>query len=359
MQSDGPIAAAQTDALRIFNAETAGRNGFTLTSLTATAAKSNWAVSSTVQFSATVPTAIMGVIGVKSMTVTGTSAAANGLPTFIDFYLLLDNTPSMGVGATPSDVSTMVNNTSDKCAFACHDLNNANNYYKLAKSLGVTMRIDVVRTATQKLMDTATATATYSNQYRMAIYTFGASASAAGLTTIASLTSNLATAKTQASSIDLMTVQGQNQNNDQDTNYDALFPAVNLQISNPGSGTSSAAPQKVLFFVSDGVADEYNPGGCTRPTTSGGRCQEPINLALCSAIKSRGIRIAVLYTTYLPLPTNPWYNTWIAPFASSIGSTMQSCASPDLYFEVSPTQGISEAMQALFERAVATARLTQ
>jgi hypothetical protein len=38
---------------------------------------------------------------------------------------------------------------------------------------------------------------------------------------------------------------------------------------------------------------------------------------------------------------------------------MQSCASPGLYFEVSPTQGIAEAMKALFQKAVAQARLTK
>jgi hypothetical protein len=37
---------------------------------------------------------------------------------------------------------------------------------------------------------------------------------------------------------------------------------------------------------------------------------------------------------------------------------MQACASPGLYFEVSPTQGISEALSALFQKAVSQARLT-
>ena len=37
---------------------------------------------------------------------------------------------------------------------------------------------------------------------------------------------------------------------------------------------------------------------------------------------------------------------------------MESCASPGLYFEVSPTQGISEAMNALFQKAVADARIS-
>ena len=84
-------------------------------------------------------------------------------------------------------------------------------------------------------------------------------------------------------------------------------------------------------------------------------------------MKKRGVKIAVLYTTYLDLPTNAWYNQWIAPFNagpygpsinSQIAANMQSCASPGLYFEVSPTDGISEAMTALFEKAVLQARLT-
>jgi hypothetical protein len=47
------------------------------------------------------------------------------------------------------------------------------------------------------------------------------------------------------------------------------------------------------------------------------------------------------------------------PCVLQISPAMQACASPGLFFEVSPTQGISDAMNALFERAVATARLTQ
>ena len=152
---------------------------------------------------------------------------------------MLDNSPSMGVGATPADVTRMVNNTSDQCAFACHDLNDPHKYYDLAKSLGVTTRIDVLRSATQQLMDTASATQTYSSQFRMAIYDFGASAGSAGLRALFSLSSSLSSAKTAAGNIDLMTVNGQNQNGDQDTQFTNIFPAINSAISAPGAGTSS------------------------------------------------------------------------------------------------------------------------
>jgi hypothetical protein len=307
----------------------------------------------------------LGVMGKSHLTVTGTSTSTANMPLFIDFYLLLDNSPSMGVGATPTDVATMVNHTSDQCAFACHDTANTNNYYKLAKSLGVTTRIDVLRQATQNLMDTAAATQTYSNQFRMAIYDFGGSASTMGLRALFALSSSLSSAKTAAGNIDLMTVNGQNDNNDQDTGFTNIFPAINNVITTPGAGTSGA-PQKFVFFVSDGVADESNTG-CLKPKSGTTRCQSPINTALCKTLKDRGIKIAVLYTTYLALPTNAWYNTWISPFNagpygpspnSQIAQNMQTCASPGLYFEVSPTQGISDAMNKLFQKAVADARIS-
>ena len=114
------------------------------------------------------------------------------------------------------------------------------------------------------------------------------------------------------------------------------MPAINSAITTPGTGTSSA-PLKYLFFVSDGVADEVNTG-CFKPTRGSGRCQSPINPALCTTLKNRGIKIAVLYTTYLALPTNAWYNSWIAPFNagpygpspnSQIARTCRAALRPD------------------------------
>ncbi len=109
-----------------------------------------------VNYTATKNNMFMGLFDIPTMTITGQSTAAAGLSTYIDFYLLLDNTPSMGVGATTADINKMVTNTSDQYAFACHDLNNPNNYYNLVKRLGVMMRIDVLKSATQSLMNNAT-----------------------------------------------------------------------------------------------------------------------------------------------------------------------------------------------------------
>lgn len=370
-------SAAETSAVTNFNAQAATLKRGTVTTVTAKVTDSSGNRTATVSYTAKVPTAIAAIAGMQNINIAGSSGSASAVPTYIDFYLLLDNTPSMGVGATPADVAKMVANTSDQCAFACHQMDvSPNDYYGLAKSLGVTTRIDVVRTATQQLMDTASATQVVSGQFRAAIYTFGASAQTKGLTRIFSLSSSLSSAKTAAAAIDLMTVPYQNYASDTDTNFDAVIPALNNAIATPGDGSTSGSPQKVVFFVSDGVADAANIS-CTKTTTPGQdpqtgttytRCMEPLTVSLCSALKSRGITVAVLYTTYLALPTNGWYMSWIDPFNqgpygpspnSEVAANMAACASPGYFFEVSPTDGISQAMTALFQKVVQSARLTK
>ncbi len=268
------------------------------------------------QFTAVVPTLFLGVIGQSNMTVTASSTSTANMPLYIDFYLLLDNSPSMGVAATPTDVTKMVNNLRPTSAPSpAHDYNDANNYYNLAKKLGVTTRIDVLRSATQQLMDTAATTATYSNQFRMAIYDFGASSATIGLRALFSLSTSLSSAKDRSRQHrpDGRLRQQRFLHRPTRTPSSArCFRRSARAISAPGPGTS-AAPMKYLFFVSDGVADEPN-SSCLKPITGSNRCQSPINPALCTAIKNRGIKIAVLYTTYLQLPTNSWYMSWIDPF---------------------------------------------
>lgn len=360
-------ATAKTNAETYFKAQAAALKRGTVASVTATITDSTSGRTAVVAYTASVPTTVAAITGYSAIKVSGTSTANSALPTYIDFYLLLDNTPSMGVAATPNDVSKMVNNTSDQCAFACHDVSaNGNDYYALAKSLGVTLRIDVVRQAVQNLMDTASSTEIVSNQFRAAVYTFGSKAESTGLTKIAALSSSLSSVKSQASAIDLMTIPYQNYNSDQLTDFDSVLQSMNSEIPSPGDGSTSSKPQKVLFFVSDGVAD-FASNSCSQPTNNG-RCQQPINVQKCTTIKNTGVKIAVLYTTYLALPTNSWYMTWIDPFNagpygpspnSQIAKNMQACASPGYYFEVSPTDGISDAMTALFKKAVQAARLTK
>lgn len=355
MKGNGTISVAKTDARNIFFSQMSGELTSVPVDLSIDVTKTANKLNSLVSFSASVPTTFMRVLGQDSITISGTATAEYQTASFMDFYILLDNTPSMGVAATPTDVSKLEAKTG--CAFACHQMDQATNNYTIAKSLGVAMRIDVVRQATQALTDTAKTERVSADQFRMGVYTFGTKAEDAKLTTISGLTSDLTAVKNYTNAVDLMTIPYQNYNQDQLTSFDSAMTQMNTIIDPAGDGTSNVNPEKILFFVSDGVGDSYKPSTCTKKTTSG-RCQEPIDTSFCKPLKDRGVKIAVLYTTYLPLPSNAWYNTWIKPFQNEIPTRMAACASPGLYFEVSPTEGIADAMKALFLKVIRAPRLT-
>jgi Flp pilus assembly protein TadG len=350
-----PALLAESDqssvntATALFNSQASTLPGIDAVTLTVTPQDSGLQRTVTVSYSTTSQTLFGAMTGKRSIPISGLSQSTASVPPNIDFYLLLDNSPSMAIAATTAGIDTMVANTPDQCAFGCHESDTSpNDYYGLARSLGVTLRMDLVAQATQNLMTTAQSAATTNNaSYRAAIYTFNI-----GFNTITTLTSSLSAARTQAANIQLYEVPYQNWNNDTITNYTSAMNQINTILPSPGNGTNQPgdSPQEVLFVVTDGVEDE---------NVAGNRVQSMMDPSYCTTIKNRGIRIAVLYTTYLPLPTNAWYNQYISPFQPNIGSNLQSCASPGLFFQVSTDQDISAAMVSLFNSAVATAHLTK
>jgi len=365
------IATAQAVAQNVFLGEASTIKGLGYDTPNINIVQNGLVRTATVTYTASSTNAFPGVLGKPSWPISGSSTATSSYSPNINFYMLLDNSPSMDIAATTNGINTMVANTQAQggCAFACHESNpKADNLgnpggidnYQLAISLDVVTRIENMATATQSLMTTASETAAATNSsYEVAIYTFNGS----GTNTIQALTPNLTAAQTAAGTINVLEVYDNNwltktnDNNDTDTNFETAMSEMNTLMPNPGSGLMGSPPQEVLFIVTDGVDDENNTS-CSQPL-DGTRCQAPFNTAMCTTIKARGIFIAVLYTEYLPLPTNTWYNDWIAPFQSQIEPNMESCASPGLFFQVTTDGDITAAMQTLFQEAVSSARLSQ
>lgn len=333
----------------------------------------------TVKFTAVSNNAFASLLGVSGFPIDISSTATSNNTPNINFYVLLDNSPSMEIAATTSGINTMVANTGAQggCAFGCHETNpSADNLgnphgednYALARSLGVPLRIDLVNAAVQNLMTVAQNTETgNSAKYQAAIYTFNTSVSR-----LQALTANLSQAQSSAANIASLVVYDNNCltksncNHDQDTSVDGALSTMNTTMPKPGNGTNAKndTPQEVLFIVSDGVNDTYLSSfpGSPDTTSGGGRVYGPVNTLgtdWCTAIKNRGIRIAFLYTTYNPLPTNTWYNNYVSPFQSQVATAAENCASPGLFYQVNTDGDISAALASLFEKAVATARLTQ
>ncbi len=265
-----PAMLASTDqasinvATTLFNSQVSAVKGIGPVTLSVTASDSGLTRTVSVSYQTTSSALFGGLTGKSSLPIGGTSQSSATVPPNIDFYLLLDNSPSMAIAATTAGINTMVANTPDKCAFGCHESDTSpNDYYGLARSLGVTLRMDLLAQATQNLMASAQSTATTNNaNYRAAIYTFNI-----GFNTITTLTSSLSAAKAQAANIQLYEVPYQNWSNDAITNYTNAMTQINSIMPNPGGGTSRPATPRRRCCSSSPTGSRTKPWGrrgCSR-----------------------------------------------------------------------------------------------
>lgn len=415
MTQDNAQAAAAAE--NSFNAQAGALSQVSYTSSDVTATVTTTATNvrtAVVTYNVPYNTFFSSLLGMSTITLSGSSTATGGLPPNIDFYLLLDDSPSMAIAATSTGIATMVSNTQQECdsapaggatcgcGFGCHESHPAGetycnsttcglsgtgnpggeDNYALARAKGVTLRIDLLNQAAQNLMATALTTEEGNDAtYRAAIYSFDYQ-----VNTLQTLTPNLSTAETSAAKLSLLEVYSNNwltssnDNNDTDTDFQTALKTINTTMPNPGSGTSSKGdtPQEILFIVTDGVDDaaiSTNPtlaaaygnvccGGppfrlqaSVNPQNSSG--SEVLTPDYCATIKGRGIRIAILYTEYLALPSNGWYNSHVSPFQTNIGPQLQACASTGLYSVVTTDGDISKALTLLFDAAVESAYLVK
>ena len=388
----------QDAARATFNAQLGQASNIVVNSTALTSGYVNGNLQVSLNYRATVPTNFGSLFHVPSLALSGSATAVAPVPAYANFYLLLDNSPSMGFGATTDDISRLQSLTPNRCAFACHQHtfksgqitgDNTNDNYHIAKNNNITTRIDVERTAAQHLFDSAVKAQTYQNQYQAGIYTFSDV-----FQTIAPLSSNLDDVSTQAQSIDL--AYSYFDSRDTQTSYDTAFSYISALIPKSGDGMSSTSPISYLFVVTDGVQDQPTgtgsgskdqpdkwvaPSTDTSPpknaspnlanTLTGNFINNArrmistfssgssVALSKCQAMKDQGVKIAILYTAYLPVNDNT-YSTYVAPIANQVPIDLQSCASPNLFFTVTPTEGIDDAMKAMFKAATSgLPRLTQ
>lgn len=368
-------AEAKTIATNLFNVQASGLYGlvYNPANLTVTVADSPGANSSrtaTVSYDAESTNVFGSLFGRATIPIGGTSQSNATVAPNIDFYLMLDTSPSMALPTTTAGIATMTAKTGG-CAFACHKTNVTEtaetvvhngvrmSYYSYAKAMNVPLRTDLIPEAVKDLVDVAKDAATQNETtYRMALASFDYQ-----YRNIVAAPTNMDTVKAQVSNAVLLPYCRNNQrvcgtgDNDQATNFTAAFTGAlaNMPLTS-GNGTKVAGdtPQAMLFIVTDGMRDEDN----------GGRKMGPIPTAQCTTIKNRGIRIAILYTEYLPeSASDSWSITNVkTPYLDApekISPALLSCASPGLFYTVSTNGDISEALAALFRQAIAQPRLLQ
>ena len=368
-----PDAVAAQYAIQMFQIQSQSvlaNSQVQLTSLTATApTDSNGKRVATVTYSAQSSNLFAKILGLVQLPIGGTSQTTNAIAPNIDFYMLLDVSSSMALPTTSAGLAKVAASNGRSCQFACHSTNDitgtdANgktaDLYGVAKSYGFPLRIDAEGSAVSRLTQDAQSTQSKNGaSYRMAISSFHG---AGAFTTLQPLTSNLSLAATKTSGLmpplyysDNCVSQSCNHtdigHDDWDTASSDAFTQINTLMPAPGSGINGNQPQAIMFVITDGLRDEFRTGG--RPEIA-------IDTTKCDAIKSRGIRIAVLYTQYLPqsLNSDQWSQQNVAPYLYQIEPALQACASSGLYTKVTTDQDIYTALDTLFQNAVATARIS-
>jgi hypothetical protein len=316
-------------------------------------------LSSSVSYTADLETTFMKIVGIPFLTIRGTATAEFNVGLFYNVHVLVDNSPSMGIGASRTDVDRMQARMG--CAFACHDLSGTMNNLPAVASLGVKLRIDVVGESLGKLADTIADTVSQRSLYKLSLYSLGANATQAvttPLSKIQNLTQDMDVFKTSVRSVRLMEMPTYDYNNFAVGYINRSINLMNAEIPTAGTGTASINPRQVLLLITDGVVDMLSTASGCYGVYQYGRCVQYINVNECQRLKNRGVIVAVLHTTYLPINGNENYNNWVRPFAPNVGTALQSCASPDLYEPVDVNSDISTALHVLFSKAVGMPRLT-
>jgi Flp pilus assembly protein TadG len=305
-------------------------------------------VTVSLSYKASVPSTFLKVIGIEEMTMASFASASRDWPPYTDVHVALDVSQSMGLAATAADIGKMLSLTSGGfmpakpkgCAFACHQqfYGEKTSLFTVARSNGVTLRVDSMRNAVMSVIDAARDQGGSPNPYRFAIYTFRDV-----LSNLTSLSSDLYAVKADVAKLDLpaplVPITGE-------TSYAKPLPTLATTVGKAGPG-SAASPRKAVFIVTDGVQD-----------TGVGHATGPINPALCDAFKDNGVQVAVIYTTFLAMPTDPDYVSLVKPFEAQIAPKLQACASPGLYFEATDGPSIMAGMLALFAKVSNVPRLT-
>ncbi len=329
-------------------------------------------VTATLSYSANVTTYFGGLFGMTTLPVSGQAQATANPLTYINYYILVDISQSMGIGATATDMSNLYNRVvsygngsggETGCVFGCHVMaagqHYTNEYLAHSISPAITLRIDSAISAIQSIISAAQSAAGSSKNIAIGLYTMSENpVSGVLVTTVSAPSTNYTNLTSLAATIDLGNNtsggSGDSDFSDQITKFNTLLPAN-------GTGASAVSPLNYVFIITDGLTD--TPGSsCTS-----GHCTSAFASSLCATLKTKST-VGVIYTTYNPIynannSANGYeinYYQLVYPYSSNIAPNLQSCASSSTYYyEASDGPAITTGMQSLFASSLQTARLTQ
>ena len=295
-------------------------------------------------------TAFLGVLGKTKVNVRGNAEAKGSAGTHTHFDVLVNVSNSMGIGASQSDIDYMEANHG--CAFACHTTINQ------VRKHPVRVRIDVANQAIQTAVDTVARIKPEGSEVRYGLYKF-----ATNLHTVFQ--------STHPESDDPYWVKQQVNKSIQLSSEDESRSAYGIQelaklLPESGDGVIASDPKRYALIITDGtqwirpIRPEYDtriPGA----NWSWGRAQLPDRTA-CDAMKSKGIEVYVLYTTYVPIyghGITSLTNDIVKNILSANQKELAECASSSKhFFEASDAQELEDTIKSIFKTVAVPTHLS-
>ncbi|KMO44712.1 phosphomannomutase [Methylobacterium tarhaniae] len=394
-------AAGRAQAINTFNVNAGNLPMATVTLQTPTVTVSGQTIDSSVTYTATIQNSISKMFRVSTSTVGNTAKASVDLPKYLDFYLMIDVSGSMGLPSTATGMTDLAKDNTDMfedyqqgCQFACHFPGNKG--WDLAAGK-IQLRSDAVNNAVCSLLKRA-GFPSVPNQYRIGLYPF-----INRLATLASLTSDVNALDTAAqcssswplaftSLLDTGVTQ-LNAPNDPTTgtgsggtHFETAFPQMKRIVGRNGFGDGSNATNRkpFVFLVTDGMQNGQHfftetssgkkaysgspskfPGYGDSWWSEGGSKPSQIDPKNCDALKAAGATISILYIPYnqISFKNNSggiaWENNQVNSFSPTLAKPLQDCASPGYFTTADGPDKINAALNAMFDQALRVARLTQ
>lgn len=326
--------------------------------------KANGTITATLDWTAQSATVLPGITPVDTFQISGSSSATSAEPLYIDFYILIDASGSMGIGASSADQTKMQNGMG--CTFACH----LEGQDDVAHSLGAKLRFDVVKEAVTSMIAAAKTKAMINNEFRFSIYKFSNR-----LTKVRPLTPDNAAV---SSALAAMTLDG-NYNpqgggtEGSGTNFNKVLADMQKEVGTPGDGKTPGKPLVFFLIFTDGVGDDaFEQGGSAWIKDPLFSIYQPViydnnqyitgfDPSLCKPFKDKGISVMTLDIGYV-IPPGSGDQRYIDIgniLKPKIMDNMRACASRETYAHQaeSPAE-IQRAITLMFEAAYSKARLT-
>lgn len=361
-----------------------------------------------VQWSATTQSVFGSLFDKKSYEISGRSQSILSLKRYLNLFVLVDVSQSMGIGATQAEQERMFNR--EGCMFACHlpaaltdsKMHPGRTTYEAARLAvpPIDTRVDVARRGVLRIVEMAKEEAgSTPDRIKLGVYTFSNS-----LSEIVPIDSPIASQfDTISTLVSTRLVLGRDEGG---SNLMAALRTLESKIVRVGDGSTSDSPQVAVIVLSDAVAnsslmktdapgirlsaqqpfhsmgvselgsiqfprsDDFAPAPNASQVTVDGATQidagriGAIDARSCDLLKDRGVVMMTIETPYV-IPPEAYRATgsgkadlrfaWLESNGrlQTVSNRMRDCASSTEYFALASSAGaIDTALRKMGELAI-------